>query len=571
MELAYIIIICVLAGAGAGVVTGFAGLSAAAFISPMLVSLLGVPAFEAIGIALASDVLASAISSISYFKRGNHDLKRALPLMISVLVFSIAGSVVSYFLVSNISVGDELVGYLTVIGMILIGFKFIFRPVKESKIRVKHSLSPVIVSIISGAIIGFICGFQGVGGGLWMLLTLNIILNFDFKKAVGTSLFIMTFTALIGAGSHFVINGFPNYIMLIICVVVTLVVSKICAHYANKTHSIKVNKLTGYLIVVSGIFMMIMKVINHEYNMMTYNIIIVSVLAVIFILIVILEIYGHYFLRFTIFSKNYTKKYYKDVYYQYIDKVKELKIKKHETIKVIDDRGITLKGELYLNHPENQKLVILLSPYKINALFNASIMYEFYDELGYNIFVPYHIASGKSHGYASDLGLFGSENLTLWINKLKEKYDFNHIVIHGRSLGAFMALKNKELAALDVKLIIADQPYSEIDDILKKKLGFLYHFDRALHRLASNQKFKDVELVSDINQNKVPTIFMISENDELIPSSMGQELYELSECEKYLKIFNDTNRHLAISKYQDEYFSFIKDKINHLEKNTNLL
>ena len=59
MEMLYKFIVCLIAGVGAGLGTGFAGMSAAAVISPMLITFLGIPAYQAVGIALASDVLAS--------------------------------------------------------------------------------------------------------------------------------------------------------------------------------------------------------------------------------------------------------------------------------------------------------------------------------------------------------------------------------------------------------------------------------------------------------------------------------------------------------------------------------
>lgn len=49
MDLLLKIFVCFLAGAGAGIGTGFAGMSAAAVIGPMLVAFLGVPAYEAVG------------------------------------------------------------------------------------------------------------------------------------------------------------------------------------------------------------------------------------------------------------------------------------------------------------------------------------------------------------------------------------------------------------------------------------------------------------------------------------------------------------------------------------------
>ena len=58
MKILYKFIICLVAGVGAGLGTGFAGMSAAAVISPMLITFLGIPAYQAVGIALASDVLA---------------------------------------------------------------------------------------------------------------------------------------------------------------------------------------------------------------------------------------------------------------------------------------------------------------------------------------------------------------------------------------------------------------------------------------------------------------------------------------------------------------------------------
>ena len=88
----YKFFICFLAGVGAGLGTGFAGMSAAAVISPMLITFLGVPAYEAVGIALASDVLASAVSAYTYGKNKNLDVKNGFVMMAAVLCFTLVGS-----------------------------------------------------------------------------------------------------------------------------------------------------------------------------------------------------------------------------------------------------------------------------------------------------------------------------------------------------------------------------------------------------------------------------------------------------------------------------------------------
>lgn len=98
------ILVCFIAGLGAGLGTGFAGMSAAAVISPMLITFLYVPAYQAVGIALASDVLASAVSAYTYKKSGNLDIKNGVIMMISVLAFTLVGSWVSS-LVPNQAMG----------------------------------------------------------------------------------------------------------------------------------------------------------------------------------------------------------------------------------------------------------------------------------------------------------------------------------------------------------------------------------------------------------------------------------------------------------------------------------
>lgn len=95
MNTILMIIVTFFAGMGAGLGTGFAGMSAAAVISPMLITFLGMDPYMAVGIALSSDVLASAVSAYTYGKNKNLDVKNGLIMMVSVLTFTVVGSYVS--------------------------------------------------------------------------------------------------------------------------------------------------------------------------------------------------------------------------------------------------------------------------------------------------------------------------------------------------------------------------------------------------------------------------------------------------------------------------------------------
>ena len=110
------LVICFIAGIGAGLGTGFAGMSAAAVISPMLITFLGLPAYEAVGIALASDVLASAVSAYTYGKNKNLDIKNGVVMMVTVLGFTLFGSYIAS-LVPNTTMGSFSVVMTLVLGI----------------------------------------------------------------------------------------------------------------------------------------------------------------------------------------------------------------------------------------------------------------------------------------------------------------------------------------------------------------------------------------------------------------------------------------------------------------------
>lgn len=244
----YTILICFLAGMGAGLGTGFAGMSAAAVISPMLITFLGIPAYSAVGIALASDVLASAVSAYTYGKNKNLDVKNGLIMMATVLCFTMVGSWVSSL------VPSQTMGRFSVCMTFLLGIKFIVKPVmttREAMNRV-DSKKRVVQSILCGMLVGFICGFVGAGGGMMMLLVLTSVLGYELKTAVGTSVFIMAFTALTGSVSHFAIGGLPDFTILALCVLFTLLWARIAARFANKASPLVLNRATGVVLTVLG-------------------------------------------------------------------------------------------------------------------------------------------------------------------------------------------------------------------------------------------------------------------------------------------------------------------------------
>ena len=228
MSILTTVLVTFFAGMGAGLGTGFAGMSAAAVISPILITFLGVEPYMAVGIALSSDVLAS------------------------VLLFTVIGSYAASL------VPSATMGGFSVFMTFLLGVKFILRPVMTTKETMAQvdAKKRAVQSLVCGAMIGMICGFIGAGGGMMMLLILTSVMGYELKTAVGTSVFIMTFTALTGAVSHFAIGGLPDTLTWALCVVFTLLWARIAAVFANRAQPKTLNRATGVVLVVLGIAVM---------------------------------------------------------------------------------------------------------------------------------------------------------------------------------------------------------------------------------------------------------------------------------------------------------------------------
>ncbi len=242
-------IVYIIGGLMAGIATGLVGLSAATIIAPLFVTALKMNPYVAIGIALASDVFASALSAANYIKHKNIHLFNAVSLAIPVVLFTI---IASYF---SKDTNPENLGGLVNIFVIFLGLRFLVFPLAgNADNKLLHlTKSKVLQSILWGAIIGSINGYFGAGGGLSMLAILTVVLGYDLKNGVGTSVFIMTFTAFVGAAAHIIFGGGTLWIPLVVTSISAMAGANLSSNYANTIESEKLNKIIGTFLVIFGI------------------------------------------------------------------------------------------------------------------------------------------------------------------------------------------------------------------------------------------------------------------------------------------------------------------------------
>ncbi len=255
----------VLSAFAAGTATGLAGLSAATVMVPVLIVLCPSftgegGAYAATAVALTSSIASSLVTTCVYWKKGNINLRRGLVMFICVVSMCVLGSYAAF------RAGNVVLGSFSLFLTLSIGIRFLLKPDAEKKdageCKNKLRSRDIIISLFFGLTIGFGTGFVGSGGGMMMFIVFTLFLSMDRKEAVGTSTFIMTFTALIASVSHFLIA--PEILSehldaLIISSVVTTVTALLSAKAANRIKSRPVGLVTGSVLTILSVILIFLR------------------------------------------------------------------------------------------------------------------------------------------------------------------------------------------------------------------------------------------------------------------------------------------------------------------------
>ena len=255
----------IIASLGAGIGTGLAGLSAATVMVPILIVLCPsfsgeTGAYQATAIALASDILGSAVTTYTYAKNKNIDLKRGWIMLACILTMCTVGSYAAF------RAGNVVLGSFTLFLTFFIGIRFLIKPDTSRREQAgkgeKLNGKGIAVSLFFGLTIGFGTGFVGTGGGMMMLVVFTAFLGMELKTAVGTSTFIMTFTALIASVSHILIHPaiiLEKWEVMLLCIAVATGASLISARFANRVSNRTVGLVTGAVLTILGGSMLLLK------------------------------------------------------------------------------------------------------------------------------------------------------------------------------------------------------------------------------------------------------------------------------------------------------------------------
>ncbi|MDX1687966.1 MAG: sulfite exporter TauE/SafE family protein [Candidatus Promineifilaceae bacterium] len=250
------VILTLLAGIFAGILTGLMGSSGVMVIVPAM-TLLGYRVHEAVAISLAVDMVASVVVTVTYFRHDQVNLRQGLWVALAAVGGAQIGSRLSVY-IPEFGLGSGY-GVLLFISAV----PFWRRGTRREKPEIREDAAyiqwlkqhPLFTSIFLGLSIGAAAGVFGVGGGILFLFAL-LIIGYDLHKAIGTSTLIMALATASGAAGHALIGNLP-YSAAALATVGTIGGGFAAAWVANHLSERRLGKLIAVVFVFLGIAMFV--------------------------------------------------------------------------------------------------------------------------------------------------------------------------------------------------------------------------------------------------------------------------------------------------------------------------
>lgn len=190
------VVIDMLLGFVIGLTLGFLGGGGSILTVPALVYIVGQSPQAAVTASLMIVGMNSAMGAFFHRTQGTQNWQVAL-------IFGGAGMVAAY-LSAGLSklLPSTVLMILFALLMLVVGGLMIFSKPPKNQEQSKHNW---FVTLTSGAGVGVLTGFLGVGGGFLIVPALVMLVGLPMRQAVGTSLIVIAMNSLAGFLGH--LNG----------------------------------------------------------------------------------------------------------------------------------------------------------------------------------------------------------------------------------------------------------------------------------------------------------------------------------------------------------------------------
>lgn len=247
-----------------GIVLGLVGSGGSILAVPILVYLFFIEPTLATVYSLFIVGSASAFGSFSYFKKNLIDFKKVLlfgvPSILSIYItrtFIVPFIPQHIFNISSFKITKDIL--LMLIFAILMLYSSISM-IRKRKVSHTEAKKPnLTIVLLGGLLLGFVTGLVGAGGGFLIIPVLVNQLKLEMKKAVGTSLLIITLNSLLGF--VFSLSTITvDWVFILIITAISILGIFIGSYLSTKVDGKKLKPIFGWFVFIVGIYILIREV-----------------------------------------------------------------------------------------------------------------------------------------------------------------------------------------------------------------------------------------------------------------------------------------------------------------------
>lgn len=225
----------------AGAVGSMLGIGGGIILVPFFIALLGIEAPVARSASLVAVCVTSLAGSMIYLKEGVVDIERAASLQFPTVVGAIIGAVLGS------AIDPVLMQLLFAILVLAIGFKMFSKEVKTTPPTQRD-----LIFTVAGCLLGgFVSSLLGVGGGVFFVPILAILIGLPQRTAAATSTFLIGLTAATSAIIYFR-QGQMNLDVTIPAAIGILVGAQLGARLSGKVSDLWLRRMFATVKVVTA-------------------------------------------------------------------------------------------------------------------------------------------------------------------------------------------------------------------------------------------------------------------------------------------------------------------------------
>lgn len=235
--------------------------------------------------------------------------------------------------------------------------------------------------------------------------------------------------------------------------------------------------------------------------------------------------------------------------------------------------GLKLKGYFHRVYKDSKKVVIMNHGYTANHYIDYQFTDIFFEE-GYNVLLIDMRSHGESEGKVASYGYNESKDIGSWVRWIKDKIGEDaYIGLHGQSMGAATVMLYGATHPNDIKFVIEDCGFTSAREAIKfqfrkVKIPFwpLYDLIRVKVKRKYKFDFNNISPEDAIVNSDIPVLFIHGDNDKVVPTWMGEALYNEKNGEMdRLYLVQGAGHMEAYSKDREKYKQVVKEFLDNIK------